>query len=87
MAVHIRLARHGAKKHPFYRVVVADQRSRRDGRFIERIGTYDPSTDPGRLTIDQRRLAYWRQQGAQPSATLARLLKKHASAEPEAAAG
>jgi small subunit ribosomal protein S16 len=81
MAVHIRLARHGSKKNPFYRIVVADQRSRRDGRFIERIGTYDPGVDPASLRIDARRLEYWQQQGARPSATLAQLLKKH-RAEP-----
>ena len=85
MAVHIRLARHGAKKHPYYRIVVSDQRSRRDGRFIERIGTYDPGADPAGLSIDRRRLEYWQQHGARPSATLARLLKKHPAAEPEAA--
>jgi small subunit ribosomal protein S16 len=85
MAVHIRLARHGSKKNPFYRIVVADQRGRRDGRFIERIGTYDPGADPARLHIDRRRLSYWQEQGACPSATLARLLKRHPVAASEAA--
>jgi len=85
MAVHIRLARHGAKKNPFYRIVVADQRSRRDGRFIERIGTYDPSCKPARLTIDRRRLRHWQEQGARPSATVAQLLRANPAAEPEAA--
>jgi small subunit ribosomal protein S16 len=86
MAVHIRLARHGSKKNPFYRIIVADQRSRRDGRFIENIGTYDPCTDPVKLIVDRRRLDYWQGQGAQASDTLSRLLKKHALAA-EASAG
>lgn len=77
MAVHIRLARAGAKKRPFYRLVVTDQRSPRGGRFLENIGTYDPSKDPGAFTVDQERLAYWRGVGAQASETVARLLKKH----------
>ena len=84
MAVHIRLARHGAKKNPFYRIVVADQRNRRDGRFIERIGTYDPNSDPARFSIDRRRLQHWEDRGARPSATVAQLLKTHHPAEPEA---
>jgi small subunit ribosomal protein S16 len=76
MAVHIRLSRVGAKKAPQYRVVVADQRSPRGGRFIEKLGTYDPAQDPGTLTLDRARLDYWRSQGAQPSQTLERLLKR-----------
>jgi small subunit ribosomal protein S16 len=84
MAVHIRLARHGAKKQPFYRVVVADQDCRRDGRFIERIGTYDPRVDPGRLDIDRQRLEYWTKRGATASHTLARLIKKLPAPEAEA---
>ena len=85
MAVHIRLARHGTKKSPFYRVVVTDHRNPRDGRFIERIGTYDPRTEPARLDVDQARLDYWRGRGALPSHTLDRLLKKlGASASAEA---
>jgi small subunit ribosomal protein S16 len=73
MAVHIRLSRHGTKKSAFYRVVVADHRKPRDGRFIENIGTFDPS---GTLAIDRARLDYWRSKGAQTSHTLDRLLKK-----------
>ncbi len=76
MAVHIRLSRVGAKKAPQYRVVVADQRSPRGGRFIEKLGTYDPAADPGLLTLNRERLEYWRSQGAQPSHTLERLLKR-----------
>jgi small subunit ribosomal protein S16 len=75
MAVHIRLSRVGAKKAPQYRVVVADQRSPRGGRFIEKIGTYDPQGDASALIVNRERLDYWRGCGAQPSHTLARLLK------------
>ena len=75
MAVHIRLSRVGAKKAPQYRVVVADQRSPRGGRFIEKIGTYDPSGAAGALVVNRERLDYWRGCGAQPSHTLERLLK------------
>jgi small subunit ribosomal protein S16 len=80
MAVHIRLSRYGAKKHPFYRIVVTDQRSPRGGRFLENIGTYDPTREPVQFTIDQARFAYWTGQGALPSATLHRLVKKQARA-------
>jgi len=75
MAVHIRLSRVGAKKAPQYRVVVADQRSPRGGRFIEKIGTYDPSGETSALIVNRERLDYWRGCGAQPSHTLERLLK------------
>jgi small subunit ribosomal protein S16 len=75
MAVHIRLSRVGAKKAPLYRVVVADQRSPRGGRFIEKLGTYNPSGDAGALVVNLERLDYWRDRGAQPSHTLDRLLK------------
>ncbi|HMI89001.1 MAG TPA: 30S ribosomal protein S16 [Polyangiaceae bacterium] len=75
MAVHIRLSRVGAKKAPQYRVVVADQRSPRGGRFIEKIGTYDPSGDASAFIVNRERLDYWRGCGAQPSHTLERLLK------------
>jgi small subunit ribosomal protein S16 len=87
MAVHIRLARAGTKKKPFYRVVVTDQRSPRGGRFLENIGTFDPSKEmkvaDGKLPlqIDQERLAHWRGRGALPSETLGRLLKAAAKAE------
>jgi small subunit ribosomal protein S16 len=82
MAVHIRLARAGAKKRPFYRLVVTDQRSPRGGRFLESIGTYDPSKDPGALIVNQERLAYWRGCGATPSDTVERLLKRQPPASP-----
>ncbi len=80
MAVHIRLARHGAKKSPFYRVVVTDQRNSRDGRFIEAVGTFNPTAKPEQLNLDQDRIAYWKSQGALPSQTVERLLKKSAKA-------
>jgi small subunit ribosomal protein S16 len=69
MSVKIRLRRIGAKKHPFYRLVVADTRSPRDGKFIEILGTYDPMTDPGKLTIDHEKVKSWLQKGARPSDT------------------
>ena len=74
--VKIRLRRMGAKKAPFYRVVVADSRSPRDGRFIEEIGTYDPLTDPATIQIDMERANYWIASGAQPTDTVRGLLKK-----------
>ncbi len=82
MAVHIRLARKGTKKVPFYRVVAADQRCPRGGRFIERLGSWDPRRKE--LVLDRARIRYWLSQGAQPSATVARLLKR-AEAAAEAA--
>jgi small subunit ribosomal protein S16 len=76
MAVHIRLARHGSKKNPYYRIVVTDQRNARDGRFLENIGTYDPGANPGLLKVDAARFQYWTKQGAQPSHTVECLLKR-----------
>jgi small subunit ribosomal protein S16 len=84
MAVHIRLSRVGAKKAPLYRVVVADHRSPRGGRFIEKIGTYDPSAEKDALAVNRERLDYWRGRGAQPSHTLVGLLKRQAKAGVEA---
>ena len=75
--VQIRLARHGTKKAPFYRIVVTDRRNPRDGEFIENIGTFDPRVEQGSFKVDRERLEHWRKHGAQPSATLSRLLKKH----------
>ena len=75
--VTIRLARHGTKKLPFYRVVVTEARRPRDGRFIENIGTFDPSRD-GSFRIDQARLDHWKQVGAQPSDTVKQVLKRFA---------
>ncbi|HWL84955.1 MAG TPA: 30S ribosomal protein S16 [Polyangiaceae bacterium] len=76
MAVHIRLARAGAKKRPYYRLVVTDHRSPRGGRFLENIGTFDPSKEAGLLSVKQDRLDFWRGRGAQPSETVVRLLKR-----------
>jgi small subunit ribosomal protein S16 len=66
----------GAKKSPFYRIVVADKRSPRDGRFIETIGTYDPNTQPETVTLDMQRAAHWLSVGAQPSDGVDRILKR-----------
>ena len=74
--VKIRLRRMGAKKAPYYRVVVADSRKARDGRFIEEIGTYDPLTEPATINIDMERANYWIANGAQPTETVRGLLKK-----------
>jgi small subunit ribosomal protein S16 len=76
MAVRIRLKRMGAKKKPFYRIVVADSRSPRDGRFIETIGTYNPLTEPAEIKIDEERALKWLQNGAKPSDTVRNLLSK-----------
>ena len=76
MAVKIRLRRMGAKKAPFYRVVVADSRAPRDGRFIEEIGYYNPLTDPADIKIDAEKAQTWLQKGAQPTDTVRSLLKK-----------
>mgnify|MGYP002682949197 CR=1 FL=1 len=76
MAVKIRLRRMGAKKSPFYRVVVADSRYPRDGRFIEEIGTYNPLTDPSTVNIDVEKAQQWIKNGAQPTDTVKTLLKK-----------
>lgn len=76
MAVKIRLKRIGAKKFPFYRVVIADARSPRDGRFIEQIGTYDPMKSPSEIKIDPDKAKEWLKKGAQPTDTVRAILKK-----------
>jgi small subunit ribosomal protein S16 len=76
MAVKIRLKRMGMKKHPFYRVIVADERSPRDGRFIEEIGTYDPMKNPAEVKINAEKAQYWLKTGARPTDTVKVLLKK-----------
>ncbi|MDE5984946.1 MAG: 30S ribosomal protein S16 [Eubacterium sp.] len=76
MAVKIRLRRMGAKKAPFYRVVVADSRYPRDGRFIEEIGTYNPMTEPAEIKIDADKAKKWISNGAQPTDTVKNILKK-----------
>ncbi len=76
MAVKIRLRRIGAKKNPHYRVVVADSRFPRDGRFIEEIGTYNPTAEPAQFNIDVEKATKWLKNGAQPTDTVRALLKK-----------
>lgn len=74
--VKIRLRRMGAKKNPYYRIVVADSRNQRDGRCIEEIGSYNPLTDPAEIKVDAERAKYWISNGAQPTDTVRALLKK-----------
>jgi len=76
MAVKIRLARYGAKKKPFYRIVVTDSESPRDGKYLENVGTYNPLLDPVQVTLQSERIQYWMDQGAKPSDTVRNLLKK-----------
>lgn len=80
MAVRIRLARHGAPKRPFYRIVAADSQAPRDGRFLETLGTYNALLDPAEVHLKTDRVQYWLSQGAQPSDTVKSLLKKHLQA-------
>ncbi len=75
MSVRVRLTRVGSKKNPIWRVVVADQRSPRDGRSIETLGHYNPQTQPSTIVIDRERMDYWLEQGAQPSGTVKKLLR------------
>ena len=82
--VKIRLRRMGAKKNPFYRVIVADSKSPRDGRCIEEIGTYNPLTSPSEINIDVERALYWIKNGAQPTDTVRSLIKKAEAALTEA---
>ena len=79
--VKIRLKRMGMKKHPFYRIVVADERSPRDGRFIEEIGYYDPMQHPTVIKVDNDKAADWMKKGAQPTDTVRILLKKSGAIE------
>ncbi len=76
MAVRIRLSRHGRKKRPFYRLVVADSHSPRDGRFIEELGTYDPMQDPAAIKVNEESALKWLRNGALPSDTARAILKK-----------
>jgi small subunit ribosomal protein S16 len=73
LSVKIRLTKIGSKKQPYYRIVVADSRSPRDGRFIEKIGTYDPKTDPSTITVDKDKAVDWIKKGAKPSNTVQKL--------------
>ena len=76
MALVIRLRRHGSKKKPYYRIVVADSRSPRDGRFVEQVGTYDPAFDPPRVTLKKDDTERWIKAGAKPSDTVRKLIKR-----------
>ena len=76
MAVKIRLARHGAKTRPYYRIVFADSRAPRDGRFIDEVGRYNPCTEPAMVKFDMEKVDQWISNGAQPTDTVARLLKQ-----------
>lgn len=78
MSVKIRLSRHGAKKNPFYRIVVSDSRSPRDGRYIEQVGTYNPRADTGGIKINSEKIERWLQRGAQPTQIVSDLIKKAA---------
>lgn len=75
MATKIRLARAGAKKRPFYQIVVADERCRRDGRFIENVGTYDPTKNPAVVKLNNEKAQAWLDKGAQPTDTVRQILK------------
>ena len=77
MSVKIRLKRMGSKKRPFYRVVVADSRSPRDGRFIAQVGTYNPLTEPASVKLEEEEILNWLNNGAQPSDTVKSILSKH----------
>lgn len=76
MSVKIRLARHGAKKRPFYRIVIADCECPRDGKYLEKVGTYNPLPDPAVIDIENDRIKYWMDQGAIPTDTVKSILKK-----------
>lgn len=80
MAVRIRLTRMGRKKKPFYRIVVANNEAKRDGKFLDVVGTYDPMQDPVAVTIDREKLNHWIGQGAEPTVTVRSLIKKHGKA-------
>jgi small subunit ribosomal protein S16 len=76
MALVIRLRRHGARKRPFYRIVVADSRAPRDGRFVDLVGTYDPNPDPPKVTFKTELLERWLRSGAKPSVTVVNLIER-----------
>jgi small subunit ribosomal protein S16 len=80
MSVTIRMSRHGTKKRPFYRIVVSDRRFPRDGRYIEQVGTYDPSAATGGLKLNRDKVETWIKKGAKPSQTVSELIKKQKTA-------
>ncbi len=81
MAVRIRLTRFGRKKKPFYRIIVADSEAKRDGKFLDIVGTYDPLQDPAAIKIDNQKLEVWLGKGALPTTTVKSLIKKASVAE------
>jgi small subunit ribosomal protein S16 len=85
MAVKIRLARFGAKKRPYYRIVAADGRMPRDGRYLEQVGTYDPMVNPVTIRLEMDRFEHWVSVGAQPSQTVASLLRRYRRDNPAVA--
>lgn len=76
MSVKIRLTRHGGKKRPFYRIVVSDSRSPRDGKFIDQVGTYDPKAASGGIKLDREKVERWLKRGAKPTQTVSEIIKK-----------
>lgn len=84
--VVIRLSRGGSRNRPFYSVIVADRRMPRDGRFIEKVGTFDPNTTKAPIQLDLERIEHWQKTGAQPSETVAQLIKRFKAIQPKAAA-
>ncbi len=85
MAVRIRLTRKGRKKHPFYRIVVADSQAPRDGKFLDIVGTYDPMQEPAEVKIDSDKLEAWMSKGAKPSTTVQSLIKRYGALQAETA--
>lgn len=83
MAVRIRLTRMGRKKQPFYRIVVANNEAKRDGKFLDIVGTYDPMQDPAVVKLDTEKLDDWLGKGAEPTVTVRNLIKKHKAAQVE----
>ncbi|MDX2434542.1 MAG: 30S ribosomal protein S16 [Desulfobacterales bacterium] len=81
MAVKIRLTRFGRKKLPYYRIIVADVEAKRDGKFLDIVGSYDPLKDPAEITFDSEKLQSWLDKGAKPTTTVKSLMVKHAKAE------
>lgn len=84
MSVKIRLARHGSKKHPFYRIVAANSEAPRDGRYLEQVGLYDPNQNPARIEFKTEKLQAWLAKGARPTQTVGELIKRSASPAPAA---
>ena len=81
MATKLRLARYGSKKRPFYRIVAAEATARRDGRFLEQVGTYDPTKNPPAVSLDRTRIKHWLEVGAQPTDTVKMLVREFMNAE------